>query len=374
VGGVIASCDKADTGGAGDVCDAGGDEPFVATSVAAGNSYACAVLDSGSVMCWGNNGSGQLGNGTQSDSDVPVAVSGITDAVAVDSTERAVCAVLRDGSVQCWGYHQFLPIPWRNSDDIHTVPFVASGISGAVAVSTGANGTCVILGGGSIRCWGFGILGTGSLEANYGPATVLGITNAVSVGAGAGHACALLSNGAVSCWGRNANGQVGTPALTQQETPVAVAGITDATALDLGGDHTCAVLTGGSIKCWGANYCKQLGNGTTEDSSSPVLVKGISDAIAVATETEFSCAILRDHTVKCWGDSLDGIRCNAPLAPPVAVPCITDAIAIAVGGGNAGGCVRLSSGSIQCWGANAYGTSSNGSDKQTLAPVTPCGF
>jgi alpha-tubulin suppressor-like RCC1 family protein len=141
--------------------------------------------------------------------------------------------------------------------------------------------------------------------------------------------------------------------------------------LDLGGDHTCAVLSTGSIACWGSNYCGQLGNGTTVDSSSPVLVKGISDAIAVATETEFSCAILRDHTVKCWGDNLDGVRCNAQLASPVAVPCITDAIAISVGGGNAGGCALLSSGSIQCWGANAYGTSG---DNQTLVPVTACGF
>ena len=75
------------------------------TQITSGAMHSCALLNSGSVRCWGDNGFGQLGNGTTRDASVPLAVAGITNAVAIDSasTSLSTCAVLATGGVRCWG-------------------------------------------------------------------------------------------------------------------------------------------------------------------------------------------------------------------------------------------------------------------------------
>jgi len=217
-GGVSATCDEVDMDDAGDTCDAGATEPFVATSIAGGSENTCAVLDDGSVLCWGHNEFGELGNGTKSRSYQPVAVVGITNAVAVALRYRDTCAVLDDGSVWCWG---------RERDSV--VPVPVPGVSDAIAIAIGDMASCALLSSGSVQCWGVsGSLGCGSQDCGHQPASVLGISQAVAISAGQEHSCALLNDGTVQCWGHNDIGQVGvgTTAEGDYYGPVTVSGIT----------------------------------------------------------------------------------------------------------------------------------------------------
>jgi alpha-tubulin suppressor-like RCC1 family protein len=288
-----------------------------ATQVSSGYHDACVVLASGTVRCWGNNSSGQLGNGTNTSSSLPIAVSGLTGVVASASGVAHSCAVLASGALECWGNNEVGQLGTGTVSP--SVPFGAylpvqvPGISGAVSVSAGFFHTCVLLQSGSIECWGYnfdGQVGDGSVThvrpyAHPSPATVSGITNAVAISSGYFHTCALLADGRVSCWGYIATGELN-GVLMNSPVPRLVPGIEHAIGISSGGFHTCALIEGGSVECWGQNQFGQLGDRKTVDSAKPVKVVGISNAVAIGSGAFHSCAIVAGEQVECWGRNSEG--------------------------------------------------------------------
>jgi alpha-tubulin suppressor-like RCC1 family protein len=255
-----------------------------AVAVSAGYLHSCAVLRDGTVRCWGYNSSGQLGNGSYTDSNLPVVVSGISNAVAVSTGGSDfgshTCALLSDGTIRCWGYNGSGQLG-NGTNTGSNLPVVVSGISNAVTVSVGRDHTCALLRDGAVRCWGYnyyGQLGNGTDTDTNLPSTVSGINNAIGVSAGYLHTCAVLRDGTVRCWGDNSNGQLGNGTNTDSNLPVTVSGISNAVAVSAGGggsdrgSHTCALLNDGTVRCWGRNSGGQLGNGTSTDSNVPVPV------------------------------------------------------------------------------------------------------
>jgi hypothetical protein len=308
-----------------------------AVSVTAGFERTCAVLSDGTIQCWGSNFMGQLGNGTTEDSAVPVTVSGITNAIGIatgDGTDVAgdgsgkapghTCALLSTGSVQCWGQN----VSGELGDDTTTdssVPVSVSDITTAVAVAAGYQHSCAALADGTVRCWGanwYGELGNGTTTDSSVPVTVSDITNAVGVAAGGLNSCALLRDGSVKCWGYNGNGELGNGTTTDSSVPVPVSGITTGVAVAVGGGHVCAMLSDGAIRCWGSNYIGQLGNnGGLEPSPLPLLVYGIATATGVAAGEMETCATLSDGSVQCWGLLCYGELCSGAMTDsPVPVP------------------------------------------------------
>jgi alpha-tubulin suppressor-like RCC1 family protein len=254
-----------------------------ATAVAAGYRHTCALLQDGRVQCWGDNSRGQLGDGTggadPSSSTVPVTVAGITNAVAVTaSTGYHSCAVLADGSARCWGENGSgqLGDGTRNAA---STPVAVSGIGTAVAISGGSFHTCALLQGGAVNCWGLnwtGQLGDGTGFDSNTPVPVSGIDNAVSVDAGVVHSCAALADGTARCWGENSNGQIGNGTTANANAPAAVSGITSALSITAGYNDSCALLARAVVRCWGLNTYGELGDGTNADVSTPRTVTDIS--------------------------------------------------------------------------------------------------
>jgi alpha-tubulin suppressor-like RCC1 family protein len=255
-----------------------------AVGIAAGWYHTCAVLGDGTVECWGWNGFGQLGSGNTTNNPVPVPVNAISSAVAVAAGGGHTCALGGNGTIECWGNNSFGPTgaPGQLGDGTTTdspVPVAVAGITNGVAIATGAMHTCAALGEGTLRCWGdntFGELGDGGSTHSPLPVTVSGITDAVTVTSGWGHTCALLGDGTVKCWGYNLYGELGNGGSALGPVPVVVSGITNVTALASGSGsaHTCAVLSGGSAKCWGYNGIGQLGHDSPAYSSAPLTVRG----------------------------------------------------------------------------------------------------
>ncbi|MGE4425685.1 MAG: RCC1 domain-containing protein [Solirubrobacteraceae bacterium] len=344
-----------------------------AEELAVGDGYACARRTDRTVWCWGYNGDGQLGDGTTTDAPTPVPVVGIGDAVAIAVGAGHGCAVRAGGRVACWGDNGSGRLGDGSETD-SSVPVAVSGITDARSVTAGEEHTCATLRTGSVRCWGdngSGRLGDGTnVDERLVPSGDLpGLTDAVAVVSGNEHSCAVRAGGTASCWGNNGNGRLGDGTTDDRSVPTPVAGLAGVTALDGGDAFTCAVTADGGSRCWGANGNGQLGDGSGgATSSTPVAVPGAPAATEIAGGDNHVCIRGVTSEVRCWGSGVDGQLGNgrtARAADPTAVTGLHAATAVTVG--YEASCALLDTGSISCWGRNRYAELGTGT--KDLAPT-----
>ncbi len=283
--------------------------------VALGRFYSCARRSAGDVWCWGSNMNGELGIGMSSlQSNVPVRVAGLNDAVQISANLDFACAVRATREVVCWGTSMAIPFTDAMTGR-SSAPSRVRGITDAVQVMTGERHVCVLTTRRRVRCFGdngSGALGDGSTVASATPVEATGLIDAVEVAAGLGHSCARRSTGAVLCWGSNMNGQLGDGTMTNHATPMAVPGVTDAVQLSAGTAFTCARRASGRVSCWGTNQTGELGDGTTVlQRPSPSSVMNLTDASFIAAAhgglgAYHVCASRTGGAAVCWGSNGSG--------------------------------------------------------------------
>jgi alpha-tubulin suppressor-like RCC1 family protein len=328
--------------------------------LSAGRAFTCVVID-GSVYCWGDNSSSQLGDGTTTNRSTMVKVAGVSNVASISAGDSHICALITGGTVTCWG----------------------SNVSGELGVSTGS-----------------------------GPSTVTGLTDATSVTAGKNFSCAISTSQGVVCWGKNSGGQLGRGATTptSDSSPATVTGLTAGVASQVaaGLSHSCAVIaSGGGVKCWGTaesdtpgvaiddrstqdiaygisgTNVSGLGDGRVfsygsepvEISTTPVTVKtnsstSLESVVGISVGVGSACGIVSSGDAYCWGNNNDGRVGNNRItnnrtgyagARPLYAEIVQDASANALIGVKAisingkHGCAVTATSTVVCWGSRTYG-------------------
>ena len=239
-------------------------------TISSGATNTCVILDNGSLKCWGQDNHGMLGDGgsnvdTNAPSSNPVNLGTSRTAVGVSTGYYHACALLDDGSVSCWGQGNYGQLGYGGTSPMSTPIQISSlGVARtAVAITSGQEHSCVLLDNGSVSCWGrnsMGQLGYGSSGSNTdqsNPILTSSFGNgriAVGISSGDNHNCVILDDGSVSCWGRGADGQLGNGGTSNQNLPTLTSSLgtnRTAVALSSGAAHTCAILDNGQVTCWG---------------------------------------------------------------------------------------------------------------------------
>jgi alpha-tubulin suppressor-like RCC1 family protein len=262
-----------------------------------GNDFGLALRDDGTVWAWGNGADGNMGNGTQSgDVTIPQQVPGLSDVVQVSAGDDHSLALLSNGTVMAWGANGSGQLG-DGTFTLSPVPVAVSNLTGAVAISAGNLFSEALLSDGKVEAWGynqFGQLGDGNTKQTRDlPVVVHDLTGVVQISAGGsqntnGHSLALLSDGTVMAWGNDVDGQLCDGVLKKAvDSPVQVSGISDAAQVSAGGMHSMILDTSGDVFTCGSNAYGQLGDGTTTNESLPEeVMTGVTEISAGSLHSE----------------------------------------------------------------------------------------
>ena len=362
--------------------------PMIFSDVSSGNDFNCALVESTRVFCWGAGESGQLGNGTKSDSPVPAEVEGLGEdpILSLEAGQSHACVITARGLMKCWGANDHGQLGDGTTVD-STVPVTASVIGeDVIAMALGADFTCVRTGKeNKAKCWGgngHGQLGNGKTEDSRTPVEVKGLQADVNfLSAGAFSVCANTFWHEVYCWGENASGQLGDGTDAERHSAVAVKGLgLNFDLMSVGINHVCGLSGTGEVQCWGGNHSGQLGDGTTVNRYTAVYVRKMLRAVVVQSGDAVSCALTDLFEVKCWGSAETRVMgrpdCQdaGPLCrEPVTVAPFPGRI-IGLSVGNRHACAETETGGFYCWGINTHGQLGDGTKEDSFIPAAVRGF
>ena len=307
------------------------DLPGKARQVAVGLLSAYALLEDGTVVAWGDNHDGQLGNGAMGANGVlgvypkssvrPVKVTGLVDIIQIEAGERFAMALRKDGTVWAWGSRDDGAIGDGKPTGLRPLnaigPVKIPGLANITQIAAGRTHALALRRDGHVMSWGSnsdGELGVGTRYTGWTPAAVTGFDRVVAIDAGDGAAHgvsgAIRDDGTVWIWGSNASAMLGNGEgpLSPDDPggrnplPVPVKGIAGAKSLSIGAGHVAALLGDGSLRIWGHDGWGQIGVGTAGFyHEKPTKVTALANVTAVYLGGAHSFAVRADGSLWIWG-------------------------------------------------------------------------
>ena len=309
--------------------------------LAGSSDHHCVRTSDGAFACWGDNFFGELGDMTPGTTpNTPVAASVLTQIRHLAIGWHHACAITTDRTVMCWGFNSHGQLGNSVTTDA-TDAQVVFDVSGATQLALGTTHSCALLATGKVMCWGgnsYGQLGQGN-TSTYTKAVLVPISGVTSISAFNSHTCAVTTAKTVSCWGANTYGQSGGSVLTSSVTSPSVVkrssgassvALANVAGVEAGYGHSCAYDTSGAVYCWGDNFYGQLAKDTATVFTSALAlpISGVTvsgeKVIDVATGEKHSCALISTGAIKCWGNNQygqlgTGAVGSAVVTTPVAV-------------------------------------------------------
>ncbi|MEI8219369.1 MAG: hypothetical protein WCH91_01915, partial [bacterium] len=355
-------------------------------SISAGTSHTCAVSSIGEGWCWGDNTTGQVGDGTTTTRFSPVAVAlpaGETSWAAISAGYQHTCGVAISGTAYCWGANTYGQL----GDATTTSKLAPTRVNGAITWATvvaGVRHTCGLDTVGTAYCWGDNssyALGDGTTVRRTLPNAVnttgLGSSAFTHISVGQYHTCAKSTATATFCWGFNGSGQLGYGTNGSDSNLHPVSTSDPLGSVTTGVEHSCGVVSTASpsyMVCWGANSDGQLGNSTTSSQLSPARVSGERNWRSVSSSNKTTCGIDKTDIGYCWGSGGygqigDGATQNR--SAPTALLTSLKWAQLSAGGSHT--CGITMAGKAYCWGSNSSGQIGDGSSvaRQLLPVIIP---
>ncbi len=354
--------------------------------VATGFQHACALMSNGQVYCWGANSNGEVGDGKlEAVISVPLLVNLPGKAIQIAAGGGSLpmfqgghtCALMEDGTVQCWGSDALNQLGLGVNDFNDPFPQPVVGIVNAIKIATGGAHTCALKKSGDLFCWGAngeGQIGTGvtspSVEQPF-----LALSDVKDVSLGHQHTCAIRNSDGLFCWGDNYAGMLGTQAPNQHATPMKSKSLpANVDQVSLGQSHTCARV-GNELYCWGADYQSQTGLGNFTTVEIPTIVT-VPDVRFIDVGNVFSGTISGDAgEVRMWGFGPMGDTSTSQTTPTLNGLSGVEKLSLGGGYGDEGfACALFTSKQLACWGADGMGQIGDGPDNANKSKPVAVAF
>lgn len=286
--------------------------------VAAGSGFSIAVRANGNLASWGDQELGVLGNGvnTASSTRVPQAVLVAATVRQVAAGAFHTLALRADGTVLSWGANGSGRLGNGSDGGGFATPDLVTGAVGVIAVAAGRAHSLALRADGAVLAWGdnaVGQLGLGDTVARVTPTVVPGLAPVVAIAAGGQQSFAIRADGVVFAWGNNTDGQLGLGDATTRVTPTAVTALNGRNVVQIaaGRFHTLARTAAGTVFAWGSSLRGQVGVAAAGGNGfgtfrSPVAVTALANVAALAAGDEHSLALLADGSVRAWGHAGSG--------------------------------------------------------------------
>ena len=388
------------------------------SQVSTNSSFSCALAGSGTnagkVYCWGTGVSGQIGNGANSAVNVPTSVtipSGVDSFSQISTNNYFSCALAGSGTnagkVYCWGTGGSGQIGNESSSNVNVPTSVTmpSGVDSFSQVSTNTNFSCALAGSGTnagkIYCWGSGLsgqIGNGAnSNANVPTQATMpsGVESSIQISTNTSFSCAIASSGTnagkVYCWGGGLSGQIGNGVSSNVNVPTQAtmpSGVNSFSQVSTNSNFSCALAgsgeSAGKVYCWGGGGSGRIGNGITTDATIPTLVTmplGVNSFSQVSTNSNFSCALAGSGTnagkVYCWGVGTsgqigNGASSSVNVPTQATMPSGVDGFS-QVSTNSSFSCALAgsgeSAGKVYCWGSGTNGQIGNGASSVVNVPT-----
>jgi alpha-tubulin suppressor-like RCC1 family protein len=275
-----------------------------ASDIVFSSSTAYLVSLDGTVYAWGENGSGQIGDGTNINKPSATKCIGLGNNVNnIISNGSSTYALLNDRTVMAWGSNSSGQIGDGTTTNALT-PKAISGLSNVKSIISNQSTVYALLNDGTVMAWGnnsSGQIGDGTTTNVLIPKLITGLTNVKDIVNNQNTIYALLNDGTVMACGNNQYGQVGDGTTTNVLTPKIVSGLSNVKSIVNSQNTTYALLNDGTVMSWGKNNYGQIGDGTLTNALTPKTISGLSNVKNIVSNGNTTYALLNDKTVKTWG-------------------------------------------------------------------------